>query len=165
MSIFKKPEKKPQTKLREFRDGVIGLVALVVLGAIGWNALIGSKDESSSAEATVVEVQLTPDEIAAREAEEAARAAEKAKELQHGFHCLSGWDGSHRDFVQAVKVQLNDPDSFDHDSTKTWPVNEAGLNVIVMDFRAKNGFGGTIRGKAVGSFDNTTCAPVLDFIE
>jgi hypothetical protein len=162
MSIEKKDQKQ-KSKLDEFSDGLKGMVFLVVLGLVGWNWLTdGEKSEA----ATSQEVQLlTPEEQARADAEAATIAAEKAKEKAFGFHCLSGWDGSHTKFVQALNAQLNDPDSFEHEETRTWTVGADGRNKVTMLFRAKNGFGGVIRGRAVGSFDNTTCDALVEAIE
>ncbi|WP_151720186.1 hypothetical protein [Gemmobacter serpentinus] len=183
MAIFKMPEKKPQSKLQEFRDGMLGLAVLFVLGYVAWHWLTGdeelvaeqvlpvvSAEVAAQSEVEPVEVDAAAraeaEQLAATEAAQAAElAAEKAHEAKHGFHCLSGWDGSHRDFVAAVKAQLNDPDSFEHDETRTWPVREDGQNAILMMFRAKNGFGGVVRGKASGTFDNQSCAPTVQTIE
>jgi hypothetical protein len=99
--------------------------------------------------------QPTPEELAAKE-----------KDKAFGLWCLSTWDGSHPEFVKAVKAQLNDPDSFEHDDTLVWTVRPDGRNQIVMAFRAKNGFGGTMRYKAAGTFDNKTCGAVqIDLME
>lgn len=187
MPLFKLPEKKPQSKLEEFRDGALGLVVLIGLGFIGWHWL-SSGDEPPTAEAVAppapspqdlaeqarvdeakrAAAQAAADEAARKEAAEravaeAAEAEKRATEAAYGFHCLSGWDGSHRGFMDAVKQRLNDPDSFEHDETTTWRVREDGQNAILMLFRAKNGFGGVMRGKATGTFDNKSCtATVID---
>lgn len=80
-----------------------------------------------------------------------------AKDKQAGFHCLSGWDGSHREFVESVKAGLRDPSSFEHIETRVTP-NVDGQHTIFMDYRARNGFGGMNVGRAVGTFDNASCA-------
>ncbi len=99
--------------------------------------------------------QPTPEEV-----------AEKERNKAFGLWCLSAWDGSHPEFVKAVQDRLNDPDSFQHDDTLVWTVRPDGRNQIVMAFRAKNGFGGTVRHKAAGTFDNKTCSFVeIDLIE
>ncbi|MCA3451160.1 MAG: hypothetical protein INF92_12485 [Rhodobacter sp.] len=99
--------------------------------------------------------QPTPEEVAAKERDKA-----------FGLWCLSAWDGSHPEFVKAVQDRLNDPDSFQHDDTMVWTVRPDGRNQIVMAFRARNGFGGTVRHKAAGTFDNKTCSFVeIDLIE
>lgn len=115
---------------------------------------------NTSVAAETVEPSLTPAELASAEAERVAAAEEAAHDQKYGFTCLSLWDGSHDAFVAAVKKTLNDPDSFEHEGTKTWPVNTEGRNTILMTFRARNGFGGVIRAKAAGSFDNKTCEDV-----
>lgn len=178
MSLFKKPE--PQTKSQEARDLVTGFVALVVIGWLGWNWLTSGTEEQPAPQAQVTsdmppessppvltEEERVTAEIATKEqaAREAARAAKKEREKAFGFHCLSLWDGSHVDFVREVKDNLNDPRSFEHDETRTWTVRSDGRNPIVMHFRAKNGFGGVVRSRAVGSFDNVTCDVELQSIE
>lgn len=85
-------------------------------------------------------------------------AAKKAADKEAGFHCLSGWDGSHREFVAAVKAKLRDPGSFEHDETRVAPVSN-GKHAITMKFGSRNGFGGMNRSIAVGDYDHKTCAP------
>lgn len=161
---FGKNEQQPKSKGNEFSDGLKGLAFLVILGVVGWNWLTGDSKEAEAEQSQPV-AALSPEEKAKADAEAAAKAAEEAKEKAYGFHCLSSWDGSHRKFVDAVKQQLNDPDSFEHDETRTWTVREDGRNQVLMQFRAKNGFGGVIRGRAVGTFDNKTCDASVDSIE
>ncbi len=82
--------------------------------------------------------------------------ARSAEDRQKGFHCLSGWDGSHRGFVEQVKSTLRDPESFEHDETLVTP-NVDGRHSIIMSFRARNGFGGMNAETAIGTFDHVTC--------
>lgn len=93
----------------------------------------------------------------AEAAEKREQAAKEETERRSGFHCLSRWDGSHREFVRTIKRQLNDPDSFEHDETRVTP-EKAGEHQIMMYFRAKNAFGGTIRALATGRYDHESCA-------
>ena len=93
--------------------------------------------------------------------EEAARLAEKAEEKRKGFHCLSAWDGSHREVVKDVKRLLNDPDSFEHDQTLVSPVSTEGTHNLTMHFRAKNAFGGYVRGTARATYTNAGCTHVI----
>lgn len=90
----------------------------------------------------------------------AAESSEKAEERRKGFHCLSAWDGSHRELVDAVKKSLRDPSSFEHDETRISPVNAQGQHLVVMTFRAKNGFGGTNVGSATGMIRQSDCSLV-----
>lgn len=94
----------------------------------------------------------TTEEIAARE-------AKAAEDRRKGFHCLSGWDGSHPKFKREVVDRLRDPDSFEHIETRVTPVND-GKHTIVMEYRAKNGFGGMVVGAAAGSYANNDCDDV-----
>jgi hypothetical protein len=145
-------------------EAFTGLVLLAVIGLIAFG-IFSSRDDAETTPAetaptTEVTVtpppappQPTPEEVAARE-----------KELLYGQHCLSLWDGSHPEFVKQVKQRLNDPDSFDHVETVTWPVRDDGRNSIMMTFRAKNGFGGVITSKAMGSINGLNCSDAL-FVE
>ncbi|WP_420023721.1 hypothetical protein ACN9JG_06070 [Cereibacter azotoformans] len=108
------------------------------------------------------------EEAARKKAEDEAKAAEakKAEERRFGFHCLSGWDGSHLEFARTVKAQLRDPDSFEHVETQVVEVDDAGRNRVIMTFRARNGFGGMNVERALGSFSNATCGAVrVELIE
>jgi hypothetical protein len=110
--------------------------------------------------------QPSPAEVAAAAADQRAAAEERANNERYGVYCLSLWDGSHDRFVDAVKDAINDPDSFEHDTTTTWPVNAEGRNTIIMNFRARNALGGMVRVKAAGSFDNESCSDIrIDLIE
>lgn len=97
-------------------------------------------------------------EEAAREAEE---AAEEAENRRAGFHCLSFWDGSHPRVVTQVQASLNDPDSFKHDETRVTPVSDDGIHEFIMEFRARNGFGGTVRGMATDSYQSVRSGRIL----
>lgn len=87
---------------------------------------------------------------------ETETAAEKAENKRKGFHCLSAWDGSHRNVVEVTKKALNDPDSFDHVETLVAPVSE-GKHRFKMTYRAKNGFGAIVLGSVSGYFSNDGC--------
>lgn len=103
-----------------------------------------------------------PEEMrAARQAEEQEKLelaeAEKAREQESGFHCLSGWDGSSRPFKEAIKSALRDPDSFEHIETRITKRNPAGEHGVVMNYRARNGFGGMNVSTAIGAVSSETC--------
>lgn len=83
--------------------------------------------------------------------------AEKAEDRRKGFHCLSGWDGSHREVVRRVKSRLRDPDSFEHIETRITP-NKNGEHTVIMQYRAKNGFGGMTVGSALATIANSDCS-------
>lgn len=113
-----------------------------------------------AAEAKRIAAEAAAEEEAKRTAE-AARAAERAEDERKGFHCLSGWDGSHRKFTRLVEANLRDPDSFDHMETRVTPVNAEGYHTIQMTYRARNGFGGMNVGTAFGTYANDDCEEVL----
>lgn len=106
--------------------------------------------------------QATRDRAAAEKV--AKKEADEAKAREHGHHCLSAWDGSHRAFKEVVKEQLRDPASFEHIRTVTAKkVNDS--HIIQMKYRARNGFGGMNVATAVGLFDADDCKAVLVGIE
>lgn len=54
--------------------------------------------------------------------------------------CFSAWDGSNRELVASVKGKLRDPSSFEHVGTR---YKDRGTHLeLVMQYRARNGFGG-----------------------
>ena len=77
---------------------------------------------------------------------------EKEEERQKGFHCLSAWDGNHDGFEDLVRPQLLDPDSMETFETRVAP-NEGGRHRIIMNFGARNAFGGMVRFIAFGDYD------------
>jgi len=117
-----------------------------LLGLITWGVIIA-----------VGVWACTPDEMTPEE--RAAQQAEAQEERRKGFHCLSKWDGSHREFKQAVTKNLRDPDSFEHIETRVTPVKD-GKHRIIMEYRARNGFGGMVVGQATGAYANSDCANI-----
>lgn len=89
---------------------------------------------------------------------------DSAEDRRKGFHCLSAWDGSHRDFKKQVKEVMRDPDSFEHISTRVTP-EKNGEHTIIMEYRARNGFGGMNIGTALGTYSNATCKSVVLSVE
>lgn len=95
--------------------------------------------------------------------ERAERARRVLADKKAGFHCLSRWDGSHRELVQRFKsLYLRDPDSFKHIRTRITP-NRGGGHVLYMTYQARNMFGGTNVGYVTATVNNTTChATIID---
>ena len=85
-----------------------------------------------------------------------AMSEDEREEVRKGFHCLSFWDGSSGIFKDAVKEHLNDPNSLEEIETRIAPV-ENDRHFILMDFTAKNRFGGRIRHTAYGYLNAETC--------
>lgn len=117
----------------------------------------------------ILSSEETPEEKAEKAAKaeiERKRIAKKETENRRkGFHCLSSWDGSHPDFERLVKLYMNDPDSFDHVSTRVTPVqSDTGRHTIIMEFRGRNAFGGIVKNTAIGSY-SPDCSPDLKDIQ
>ena len=89
----------------------------------------------------------------------------EAEENRKGFHCLSGWDGSHANFKREVESMMRDPDSFEHISTRVTPVSAGGMHTVLMEYRARNGFGGMNVGTASGTFRNSDCSHTVISVE
>ena len=90
--------------------------------------------------------------------------AVSAEDRRKGFHCLSGWDGNHDGLEALVRAELNDPGSMETHETRITPVDANGDHTIIMDFSAKNAFGGRVRHEAVGKVSQATCRATLEFI-
>lgn len=59
---------------------------------------------------------------------------------------LSAWDGSLPAFVDVIKENMNDPDSFEHIKTECRKTKEDSPEfVITMYYRGKNAFGAKIK--------------------
>lgn len=88
---------------------------------------------------------------------------ERAHEEKFGLHCLSEWDGNHDGFERLVKPYLNDPDSMETFSTRMGAFgSRPNGHSIIMEFGARNAFGGMVRHTAVGSVDHDSCVATLE---
>ena len=140
------------TKVRTILLGAIAF--LVVVGVC--SAILGGGAGDDAAPATAPDATPTPD----------AKAAEEAEDKRKGLHCLSDWDGDHEGLERLVQQELNDPDSMKTLSTLITPVQpDSGQHVILMEFTAKNVFGGVERYQAVGLVEPGTCQATLVGIE
>ncbi len=103
-------------------------------------------------------VATRDDRAAAAAAKIAAEETAKAEERRKGFHCLSGWDGSHAELARSVKGALRDPASFEHVETRISPADAAGLHSLIMTYRARNGFGGMNIERAAARVRSDDCS-------
>jgi hypothetical protein len=103
------------------------------------------------------EAQLAADAAAAALAE-AARAAAEVADREAGRHCLSISGLEVQSVVNAVKASLREPDSFEMISTSMSPLTENGRHVVLMDYRARNGFGGMNVATARAVIINADCS-------
>jgi len=92
-------------------------------------------------------------------------AYQKEKDRIAGFHCLSSWDGSHRQLERDIKNRLKDPDSYEHIETSITPVNTQGTHTLYTSFRARNGFGGMTITNVVATVNNSDCTATIISME
>jgi hypothetical protein len=101
----------------------------------------------------VIGMMVTPNTGSTALKPESAKAEPKTRrEIVEGF--FSGWDGSHRGLESAVKESMNDPKSYEHVETRFRDDKETIF--VVMKFRGKNAFGGTVLNIASGTIDGAT---------
>jgi len=161
-----------------------GLTVLAIVLSIFFGETL-TDEEKAAREAERIETQIQKNaENVEREAKRAAERAEadankeakrlkeledellaEAEENRKGFHCLSGWDGSHANFKREVESMMRDPDSFEHISTRVTPVSAGGMHTVLMEYRARNGFGGMNVGTASGTFRNSDCSHTVISVE
>lgn len=67
---------------------------------------------------------------------------------------FSSWDGSHRNLEAFVKESMNDPESYEHNSTNYRQIGQDTI-FVMMSFRGKNAFGGVVK-------QTVTCYTDLD---
>lgn len=84
----------------------------------------------------------------------------KVADKQAGVHCLSKWDGSHEEVVELVRAGLREPSSFEHIQTRVTQIKADGQHGLLMDYRARNGFGGVNVHTATATYRNDNCAVV-----
>ena len=111
-------------------------------------------------------VAVTQADKETRSERQAERTAEKAQERQQGFHCLTA--GHHPGLMALVQQQLKDPGSLELHDTRIAPVVTTAAgdrgHGIVMEFGARNSFGGMARNTARGWIDHDTCTATLEWI-
>ena len=176
LRLFSKDRKREGATLFG-KSFVVIIVILIVSSHWEWFAteeqrLRITEEQKLQAELRAKEERLEAKRQAEKERLEAKRRAEEARletvrkkeERRKGFHCLSGWDGSHRAFKAAVKRHLRDPDSFEHIETRVTPADENGEHRIWMTYRARNGFGGMNVAVATGTYLRHNCNHVLHSI-
>lgn len=104
------------------------IIALAVLLTIG---VVKGKNE----------IDKNPASVAAKVvSQKETDSLNRIKRIEKNF---SGWDGSQRNLVKLVKDNMNDPNSFEHATTKYFDVGENKL-VVLMTYRGKNAFGGVV---------------------
>lgn len=93
-------------------------------------------DEQAMAKA-VVETQK-------QEKVEAANSVQHKKMIEEQF---SSWDGSHINLTKAIKKDMNDPNSYEHVSTKYFDLGDHLK--VVTEFRGTNSFGAKVKNTVI----------------
>lgn len=75
--------------------------------------------------------------------------------------CFSSWDGSHRNLEKIIKASMNDPQSYEHEETTYWDLNDH--LIVRTTFRGKNAFGGTVKNWVRAKM--TISCDLIDVIE
>lgn len=144
--VEKKKQSSPLT--------ILLIVAILIIGLV---ANFSSGTGSPAAKNKITSEHSTRKAELERQKRLQADAQER-EERRKGFHCLSSWDGSLSALKTDIKNRLRDPKSFDHVETKITPVNSYGEHVLVMTYRAKNGFGGVNVEQASALVKNSDCS-------
>lgn len=137
------PQNRKGAKPKKGKGNALAIIGVVIVGLFGMS-WYGSSQSSTTGQSS--SQTTTP-----------ARTAQQTEDQRKGFHCLSSWDGSNRDLVNAVKNAMRDPGSFEHISTRITPVNASGQHTLFMDYRGRNGFGGMSVETATGTLSNSGC--------
>lgn len=152
--------------LRRWAIAISGISAMVTLALS-----LPDAPELRAEREKAKQVRILEDAAASKRAKEAKVAEDKrladekalanakaAEERKSGFHCLSSWDGSHRALINALKDSLRDPDSFQHVETRITPTDAKGNHMLLMKYRAKNGFGGMNVGQLAAIVKDADCS-------
>lgn len=83
-------------------------------------------------------------EMQNQEKVEAEKLAQHKKVIEAQF---SSWDGSHINLTKAIKDGMNDPDSYEHISTKYFDLGDHIK--VVTEFRGTNSFGAKVKNTVV----------------
>ena len=143
---------------------VAGLTALAVVLALTTEPMTPERLAQREADNQAQLERAAEREAAEREAQterERVAAAQAAETRRKGFHCLSSWNGSHRGVKNYIVDRLRDPDSFEHVETRITPVNANGEHTLIMQYRARNGFGGMNVEYVTARVDNETCRATI----
>lgn len=75
--------------------------------------------------------------------------AKRKQKIENQFSVI---DGSHKKLEEYVIDHLNDPGSYEHLNTVYW--DRDSFITVKMQYTAKNGFGGRVRGVIIANCDN-----------
>lgn len=126
--------------------------AIRLVGAFTLFVLAMARIPSTPTNAKVAKAEVKKDDGKAATVQADAEETEPRSKAVEKF--FSAWDGSHPGLERAVKESMNDPDSYDHVETRFRDDKETIY--VIMKFRGKNAFGGTVQNVASGTIDGNT---------
>lgn len=138
---------------------IIGGVSFGVLIGLG---VIGSFIEDEPVPTVSKSVVKTPKKQP--ELKEVTEEEEIDEDRLKGFHCLSSWNGSHRELVNIVKPLLHDSSSFKHVKTLVGRERD-GWHAITMTFSGKNLFNARVEQTAKARYSHKSCEIDEDSLE
>ncbi len=133
------------------------VIGVAVLTSVTWSIVDPEGFAAFRKEQEAKREALRAERAKSEAEQEASSARAEAEEKASGTHCLSSWDGSLRGLKNAVKDALREPSSFEHIETRVTRADSSGSHGVVMEYRARNGFGGMNVERAVGKFSSETC--------
>lgn len=125
----------------------VGCSAIMIGSSVAFNAMLPSSPEADARReaARAAREEARQQERAAvaqvQQEQNARRQAAEARERELGLHCMV-IDRPKTVLRQEIIRRLRDPSSFDHIATRITPVNARGEHTMLVQFRARNGFGG-----------------------
>ena len=152
---LRKLEKKLKVANTPFgRKVLVAIVAIFIV--VSCSAFFGESEEEKAARL----VDEKAEKVAQSQKEKAEKVTRLKKEKadkNKGFHCLSQWNGSHRELASLTKESLKDPSSFKHIETRIKPVSPKKQHEVFMKYTATNSFGGRVPGSVFAVIDHETC--------
>ena len=90
-----------------------------------------------------------------KESKALVNADRQQEKRQKGLHCVAG--GQNLAVEKLIKGALRDPGSFQHINTTIASVDDHGKHFLIMEYRAKNGFGGYNPGSVAAQVYQSNC--------
>lgn len=113
---------------------MIGILKVLCIAVFGFLLLVGLLTWSNSPSSGTSEPGV-------------ARIPTKADSIRQQF---SAWDGSHINFKQFIKDNMNDPSSFEHVKT-AYEIRKDSTEILIqMTYRGTNAFGGVVTNTSQG---------------
>ncbi len=110
---------------------------------------------------TVIKKQKKVVELERLTAKRQREIARKMKNFEE--NCISSWDGSHYTLERYLLNRMNDPDSYEHVETSYSLYDDHAI--VVMQFRGRNSFGGTVLNSVKAKTSLENCSIInIDYV-